>query len=106
MNTANILQTIRQCFARILPARDGRTHISLFEFVVTFIFSLLGDTKKPSLEGLRREITKHLTRPISRSSFWERLSRQRLFFFLEQLLSELMKQLSAPRDMGEQMQCS
>ena len=70
---------------------------------MAFIFNLLGDTKKPSLEELRRGIMSHLSKSISRSSFWERLSRKRLFFFLEQILSELMKQLTVPLFSKEQI---
>ena len=70
---------------------------------MAFIFNFLGDTKKPSLEELRRGIMSHLSKPISRSSFWERLSRKRLFFFLEQILSELMKQLTVPLFSKEQI---
>ena len=45
MSTINILENIRQCFGKILPVKDGRTDSSPFEFVVAFIFSLIGDTR-------------------------------------------------------------
>ncbi len=101
MSTINILENIRQCFGKILPVKDGRTDSSPFEFVVAFIFSLIGDTRILSIEGLRREMIKNLSRPVSRSSFWERLSRKRHLFFLEQILSELMKQLTTSLFIGE-----
>ena len=83
MNAVNIIENIRQCFANILPAKDGRTNIPPLDFVVAFIFSLLGDTRISSVEGLRREVMRHLNITISRSSFWERLSRERHISFLE-----------------------
>ena len=101
VNTVNILENIRQCLVKILPIKDGRTDSSPLEFVVAFIFSFIGDTKILSIEGLRRGMMNNLSKPMSRSSFWERLSRKRHLSFLELILSELMKQLSAPLLIGD-----
>jgi len=101
MIAANILKNIRQTFENILPTQDGRTNIPPLDFVVAFIFSLLGDTRISSLESLRREVMKHLGISISRSSFWERLSRKRHLSFLEQIFSELVKQLTIPLLIGD-----
>lgn len=88
MKTVHILQTLKQCFEKVLPANDGRTEISPLEFVVSLIFSLLGDAKKATLEGLRREMMAHLEVSFCRSSFWERLSRPRLHGFLKNFSSK------------------
>ena len=101
MSTITVIEKIRQCFGEILPVNDGRTNSSPFEFVVAFIFSLIGDTKILSIEGLRREMINNLSRPMSRSSFWERLSRKRHQFFLQKILAELIKQLTMPLFIGE-----
>ena len=61
-------------------------------FVIGFIFSHLVDTKKPSLDAIRRNLKKLCQQDISRSSFWERLSRKRLTQFLNKAIIELLKQ--------------
>jgi len=101
MNAIINLQTIRQVFEKIIPNQDGRTNINPFDFLVAFVFSFIGDTKILSIEGLRRNIFKYTGISISRSSFWERLSRKRHISFLELILSELMKQLSTPLLIGD-----
>jgi Transposase DDE domain len=101
INIGNTLRTIMRYFEKILPSEDGRTAVSPFKFVAAFIFSLVADTKTPSLEELRREMIARLEISLSRSSFWERLSRKRLVNFLEQILSALMGQLNVPAVSGQ-----
>ncbi|HID04118.1 MAG TPA: IS4/IS5 family transposase, partial [Desulfobacterales bacterium] len=89
----NILKQLRQCFTKIIPEKDDRTSISPLEFVINLVFSYLGDTQSTSLENIRRQIKNQVKRNMSRSAFWERLSRNRLKQFLKSSITELLKQL-------------
>ena len=91
---ANILNQIKQNIETLLPSKDGRSNISPLAFVVNLIFCYSGDTKRSSLEAIRREMIGRQKIKISRSSFWERLSGKRLQFFLLAVVSSLMSQLS------------
>jgi len=91
---ANRLKKIRQSLKSIVPSTDRRSVISPLSFVVNLIFCYLGDTQKTSLESIRREMKSNLKTDISRSAFWERLSRKRLKKFLILVVSTLMSQLS------------
>jgi len=93
MNETKILKKLRQCFINIVPETDGRTGMSPLEFVVNFIFCYLGDTQHLSLESIRRFMKNQVQKNISRSAFWERISRNRLKNFLRVSISELLKQL-------------
>lgn len=92
MNEINTLNTLRQCFD-FIPKIDARTDISPLEFVINIIFCYLGDTQCVSLEGIRRYMKKQTQTDTAKSSFWERLSRNRLKNFLKASISMLLKQL-------------
>ncbi len=94
MNKINTLDSLRKCFEKVLPKKDSRTNISPLEFVVSFVFCYLGDSKDFSLEAIRREMKSNLDKDISRSAFWERLSRKRLKNFLSKVVGELMINLA------------
>ena len=91
-----MLKTLKECFSRILPTKDGRANTSPHDFVAALVFTFVGDTKHSSLEGFRREMMSHLDVELKRSSFWERLSRDRLVSLLARLVSELIKRLTVP----------
>ena len=93
-NEANLLKKIKKALEKVVPATDSRSPIGPFAFVVSLIFSYSGDTKKTSLESIRRQMMKALETNISRSAFWERLSRNRLKNFLLIIVSTLMSHLS------------
>jgi len=100
MNKFNMLKTLRECFEKVLPNKDSRTNISPLEFVVSFVFCYLGDSKTFSLEAIRREMKTNLDQDISRSAFWERLSRERLKKFLRKIVGELMSNLATSVSLG------
>ena len=91
-----MLKTLKECFSRILPTKDGRANTSPHDFIAALVFTFVGDTKHSSLEGFRREMMSHLDVELKRSSFWERLSRDRLVSLLARLVSELIKRLTVP----------
>ena len=93
MKEISILMTMKQSLQSILPSQDQRTEISPYDFVVNLMFCFRRDTKLASLEGLRRTMKERLRKNISRSAFWERLSRKRLNTFLTRAVSILMTQL-------------
>ncbi len=64
------------------------------EFVVCLVFCYLGDSKSFSLEAKRRHMMTHLDQALSRSAFWERLSRPRLTGFLAGVIAVLMRTLA------------
>jgi hypothetical protein len=69
MNETNILKKLKQHFDNIIPKTDIRTNISPFEFVICLVFRYLGDTKKTSLDAIRRNLKNLTKQNISRSSF-------------------------------------
>ena len=91
----SVFEIMKQAFERVVPMRDGRTDISPLMFIVVLVFSYLGDSKTFSLESIRRMMQSHLNKKISRSAFWERLSRNRLKQHLRAVVAELMTSLSA-----------
>ena len=94
MTAQDVFLNMVDIFSKILPSRDGRTSAVPLKFVTAFIFSLCGDSRTRSLEGLRREMMGYLMVSLSSSSFWERLSRKRLLVFLRQILAEVMIQVT------------
>lgn len=94
------LEILKQCFEKVVPSQDTRTNISPLEFVVSLVFCHLGDSKTFSLEAIRRHMKEQVNKDISRSAFWERLSRQRLKNYLKAMVAELMTQLSTSALIG------
>jgi putative transposase len=94
MKDHSILKKMKQSFTAILPAHDSRTNISPLEFIVNLVFCYLGDSKTSSLESIRREMKSSLNQDMSKSAFWERLSRNRLNTFLHKVVSRLMAQMA------------
>ncbi|MGK5091690.1 hypothetical protein WDW89_06690 [Deltaproteobacteria bacterium TL4] len=97
------LKQIKQELATIIPAKDGRSPISPLAFVVNLIFCYLGDTKKTSLETIRRQMMGRLKTNISRGAFWERLARNRLKHFLIMVVSTLISKLSGCLMIGSEI---
>jgi hypothetical protein len=94
MNEKNPLVILKQCFEKIVPSKDARTTINPLEFIVSLVFSYLGDSKTFSLEAIRRSMISYLNKSISRSAFWERLAGDRLKKLLRLVVAELMVQLT------------
>lgn len=103
MTENNSLEILKQSFEKILPSKDGRTKISPLEFIITFIFHYLGDSKTFSLESIRKSMKVHLGKGIKRSSFWERLSRNRLKEYLKAIVADLMKQFNSSLLLGKEI---
>jgi putative transposase len=93
MNPNNTLEQLRQCFVKNIPSEDSRTGVSPLEFVINIIFCYLSDTQCMTDEAIRRYLKNQNQKDLSRSAFWERLSRIRLKNFLKASIIELMKQL-------------
>ncbi len=100
---ANSLQVLNQCFEKAVSSQDTRTNISPLAFVVSLVFCHLGDSKTFSLEAIRRHMKAQLNQDISRSAFWERLSRERLKNYLTAVVAELMTQLTTPALVGTEL---
>ena len=94
MDDHPVFEKIKQCLCKIIPAHDGRSKISPLYFIVCLLFHLVGDTKKRSLESIRRHLKAITGENIARSSFWERLATKRTHKYLQQLAEILMKTLS------------
>lgn len=102
MNANNILNVLKQCFETTIPTKDARTTAAThLEFVINLVFCFLGDSKTFALESMRRAMMSHLNKPISRSAFWERLSRNRLKKSLLNLIEELMLKLATSYQVNE-----
>jgi hypothetical protein len=96
----NILNVLKQCFEKIIPAKDTRTTITPLEFAINLVFCYFGDSKTFSLEAIRRSMMAHLNKSISRSAFWERLAGNRLKKHLRGVIAELMSQLTTSFSVG------
>ncbi|MGK5093574.1 IS4 family transposase [Deltaproteobacteria bacterium TL4] len=94
MKDDNILEKIKQSLKAIIPTQDSRTKIGPFDFIVNLIFCYLGDSKTSSLESIRKQMKSNLNQDISKSAFWERLSRKRLKNLLRNVVSTLIVQLA------------
>jgi hypothetical protein len=92
MNEINTLKKLKQCFGKIIPETDSRTKINPLVFIISLVFSHLVDTQKPSLDAIRRSVKNLTQQDISRSRFWERLSRDRLTKFLRLIITALLQQ--------------
>lgn len=103
MPNANTLEVLKQCFEKIIPTEDARATVNPLEFIVCLVFCYLGDSKTFALEAIRRFMKAHLNKEISRSSFWERLSRDRLKNYLRDIVAELMVTLTSPVTIGHQI---
>ncbi len=103
MSNNNSLEILKQSFERIIPTQDGRTSINPLEFIVGLVFCYLGDSKTFSLESIRRTMQNYLNKKISRSAFWERLSRERLKQYLRGVVAELMSELTTTVLVGNQI---
>ena len=95
MNETNTLEKLKQCFSKIIPDTDSRTKITPLVFVISLVFCHLGDTKRSSLDAIRRNLKNLSQQDITRSSFWERLSRKRLTKFLKLVITALLQQFGA-----------
>ena len=103
MSNVNTLQVLKQCFEKIIPTEDARTTINPLEFIVCLVFCYLGDSKTFALEAIRRFMKSHLNKEISRSAFWERLSRDRLKNYLRSIVAELMVTLTSSITISDQI---
>jgi hypothetical protein len=97
------LKVLKKYFEKVIPSQDSRTKISPLAFVVSLVFCHLGDSKTFSLEAIRRHMKAQLNRNISRSAFWERLSRDRLKKYLKAVVAELMSQMSTSALIGTEL---
>lgn len=94
MNENNILDVLKQCFEKLIPAEDARTKITPLEFTINLVFCYFGDSKTFSLESIRRSMIGHLNELIGRGAFWERMSGNRLKRNLQDVITELMVRLA------------
>lgn len=87
---ASILGRVQQAFEDV-PDHDSRAKIGPRNFVVTLVLTLVADSGKRTLESLRRGLISKADIHLSRSSFWQRLSSDRLLSLLTNALSALIK---------------
>lgn len=69
--------------------------------MTNFLFCFLGDTKKTSLESIRRTIKEQTNTDIKRSGFWERIATKRHENFLRLILNSLMQKIYLPISSGQ-----
>lgn len=95
MSESDSLVVLKKCFSKVIPDKeDGRTNISLLQFIVNLVFCYFGDSRIFSLESIRKKIKGNLMKSYSRSAFWERLSGKRLKYLLRKVVAELMVNLN------------
>ena len=103
MRLENLLSRFKTSFDRI-PEADGRAKIGPRQFVIALIFSLSNmDSRKRTIETLRRAVMKSLGEKISRGGFWERIATERLFNFLLILVQSAMQQMGEIFIPGDQL---
>ncbi len=90
---ATILPVIRQCFQHI-PNSDNRSSISPRAFLVSLVTALVTDSRKRSIACIRRQMMADLSATFARSSFWERLSTERLKKALIGIIPKLATKLA------------
>jgi len=91
MKNNSILEKLRQCFSKVIPATDARSKIAPLEYVINLIFGFVAHTNSFSLESMRRQMISQTQKKTNNSSFWERLSRKRLTNFLRLAIRELLR---------------
>ena len=72
------IEKLAELFSFVATKEDKRTKISPFVFLIYLVFDLSKDNDQRSLAGMCRTLAESTGIRISRSSFWERLSRNRL----------------------------
>jgi hypothetical protein len=98
-----ILKSIKQSFKKSTPKKDSRTKISHLNFVSALVFCFQGDSKSFSLESIRRFMNSALKENIAKSSFWERLSRNRLRTIMKKLIGVLISDLSVQMALNKEI---
>ncbi len=101
MDKNSHLAAVKQIFKGTLTSTDKRAKIQLLDFVTALVFSLTGDSKSFSLEGLRRKIAGHLDQKIPSSTFWDRISTKSLTKNLQNILGHMMGSLELPTLRGQ-----
>ena len=102
MEVSTIVKKVEQAF-QIVPERDARALIGPKEFLVNFIFSFFQDRGTKSLASIRRSMSALTGRPISPSSFWERLSTNRLKNLLSKVVSSLLVSMGTTIGIGNEI---
>jgi len=103
MRLEKLLNNFKTSFDQI-PESDGRAKIGPRQFVIALIFSLSNmDSRKRTIEALRRAVMKSLDEKISRGGFWERIATERLFNFLLILVQSAIQQMGQIFIPGEQL---
>ena len=85
---------MKDIFSEHAPRQDDRTKAKPF-FLINLVMQFMGDSKQFSLESIRRSINSTSGTPISRSTFWERLTTKVLGKRLSSILNDTTKLLSS-----------
>ena len=103
MRLEKLLDAFKSSFDQI-PESDGRAKIGPRQFVIALIFSLCSmDSRKRTIEALRRAVMKSLGEKISRGGFWERIATERLFNFILLLVQSAIQQMGEVFIPGDQL---
>jgi len=102
MEVSTIIKKIEQAF-QVIPERDARALIGPKEFLINFIFSYFQDRGTKSLASIRRSMSALTGRQIAPSSFWERLSTNRLKNLLSKVVSSLLVSLGTTIGVGSEL---
>jgi hypothetical protein len=90
----SIFPSIRQAFSHV-PENDPRAKIGPRIFIIALITSMAADGKKRSIASLRRNFASSTGSFLARSTFWQRLSSDRLTNLLVKTIRELVLSLAA-----------
>lgn len=96
-------EKIKEIFLVYSPKGDARTKIEPLNFIAAFVFCLVVDENRKSLASIRRKLMELTSQKITRSTFFDRISTQRLKKALERILSSLMTTFSNQLEAGEKI---
>ena len=74
-----------------VPESDKRAKVGPLAFLVSLVFSFTALDHKRSLESIRQSVVTQTGTRLARSTFWQRLSSQRLITHLLEVLGGLLK---------------
>jgi hypothetical protein len=90
---ASIFERILQSFKDV-PEVDTRSKIGSRAFVIALITAVVMDSGKRSIASLRLSLIGNLEETLARSTFWQRLSSERLTEILSQVIRKMVDGLS------------
>lgn len=85
-----LIDQIREIISSASPKKDRRMSIQPLDFLGCLIFGFMGDSKRFTLESVRRLLITETESHISRSAHWERLGSNGISKSLSKILTQVM----------------